>query len=714
MDISANAPPYGRAPFPTDSLREGALLGHIEGLEGMAKQHFDLISAHLEGLSGFGLRPTIEFFVEGKLDPASIPATTRRLDDALVVLDVDPDTAEQGAPLPFDWRYDESRGVIAGSPVPGTQLHEGTRYAAVVTTDVKSADGSPVFGAYELAKLDNDPPLRWRTTGTAYRDLKNLPQLDTRIASLTVFTTQYASDVLVKARNVIANTSVLPPPTLTFADPQLIFDTTPELSQLLGAATRDTQGPRAGLERYGHDNPTGIAHDHVAVVATGTTTIGRFIREDTMTDGPEDETFELGADGVPILYSKDPVSIPITVVLPKGTVPAAGFPVVVFGHGLGGSRHDILNMAEPLTAKGYAVVAIDAWNHGSRLSPIDDVNNLGGKPDFTGDRMLRDGFGDESGITAYFAFFENFMNVSAIRDSIRQSALDLSRVSMLIQTNPSLTALAGPYTTTPHFDPTRVAYLGQSFGTIIGTDLAAIEPDIALYILNVPGGGMLDQILPNSPSIGTLAVPIATQLYRTTGTLDRFHPLVGMLQTVFDGADSLTFARHVLSDRFVIENQFLSRRHVVCLEVIGDEIMPNAATEALARGFDMQLLKPNLEVPDGMFQIASPGAGNVNSQTSILVQYSPATHGENWSAEKGKIEYQPGYPFDGDVTFPKLPKAITITEPIYATLDQVTEALQTYFDGLAPRVRSTVAPVRDFDGDGRPDATDPDPLDPEK
>jgi hypothetical protein len=115
-----------------------------------------------------------------------------------------------------------------------------------------------------------------------------------------------------------------------------------------------------------------------------------------------------------------------------------------------------------------------------------------------------------------------------------------------------------------------------------------------------------------------------------------------------------------------------------------------------------------------MLQLESPGQGNVSSQTAILVQYSPATHGENWSAERGEVEYVPGYPFEGDDPFPELPKPITIKEPIYGTLAQVTEILQTHFDGQPPRVRSTVPPVRDFDGDGKPDSSDPDPLDPDR
>ena len=41
-------------------------------------------------------------------------------------------------------------------------------------------------------------------------------------------------------------------------------------------------------------------------------------------------------------------------------------------------------------------------------------------------------------------------------------------------------------------DTRHVAYIGESFGTVVGTLFAAIEPAIDLYVLDVPGGGILD------------------------------------------------------------------------------------------------------------------------------------------------------------------------------------------------------------------------------
>jgi len=491
MEVGTELPAFGRVPWPTDAVRDGDHLGTITGLESLARGKADLIASHLAALDGFGLRPAIAFFVDGALDPASLPTSTTAKGDALFVID-----PTSGEIIAFDWKYDPERNTIAGAPRPGTQLHEGTRYAAVVTTDIHAASGARLAPSAGLGALAGAPD-RWRSTAEVYAQLSADPALADRIAGITVFTTMHAHDVLLAAREVLATQ---PAPTLAFDDPSLIFDSQTRLDQVLGMATRDTTGPRAGLENWGTDNLTGMAHDHVGVVATGHMTIARFRGDDTGTDGPEDETFQLDADGKPRVIATE--SIPVTFVLPKGPVPTTGFPVVIFGHGLGGSRHSMLNLVEPLTSRGYAVVSIDMWGHGARFADVDSGNNLANKPAFTGDPSLRDGFADDPGYAAYLAFFEGFLNVAAIRDAIRQSTLDMSRVATLVHEPIDLDALKAPYGAAPTFDTRHVAYLGESFGTIVGSNLAAIEPSIDLYVLNVPGAGLLDQIMPNSAEIG--------------------------------------------------------------------------------------------------------------------------------------------------------------------------------------------------------------------
>ena len=703
MDVSAEAPTYGRAPYPTDAMREGDRLGVITGLDRMARGKTDLLAAHLAELDGFGLRPAVEFFIDGELAPGTVPPHTSSLRDALVVIDDDPDSPDHGAVVPMDWRYDAAHSAIVGSPSPGTTLRAGTRYVAFVTSALRGTDGKHLERASGLGSLDAP---RWASTAQALAAFSQ----DHEVVGIAVFTTQHAANTLVAARNVLAR---LPVPTLAFADSAIIFDTPAKLTQLLGTATRDTAGPRAGLERWGIDNPTGMAHDHIGVVATGTIEIARFRRDDTSTDGPEDETFDLDDTGTPRVVAME--SIPITFVLPKAAPPASGFPVILFGHGLGGSRTGMLNLAEPLTAQGYAVIGIDMWGHGSRYPGDPDTkNNFGGKTGFTGNRNLRDGFGDDPGDAARLEFFESFVNVAAVRDAILQSALDITRVATLVQSRPNLAALSAPYGTAPKLDPTRVADLGESFGTVVGSSVAAIEPSIGLWVLDVPGGAVLDYIVPTSAEIGSLALPFVEQIYRTDRTIDRFNPALAALQSIFDGGDPVTLASHVLRERFAIDGTEIGPRHVVMIEVIGDEIMPNAGTDALAHAFGVSVLTPDLEPPPGLAEVASPAAGNVDDQTGILVQYAPATHGYNWSSEHGNMAFKPGFPFGEDDPFPKLAKEITLFEPIYETHEQVKEILATFFAGQVPVVRSTKAPIHDFDGDGKLDGVDPDPYDPSR
>src|SRR5262249_52889931 len=154
----------------------------------------------------------------------------------------------RGRAIAMDWRYFPDRHVIAGSPQSGQILREGTRYAAYVTTATK-------LRALDAAPLAHHA--RWQTTADA------LAELPAELAGVTVFTTQHASGPLVSARSQMAQP---PAPVLTFDNPAIIFKGTTAIEKIVGRAQRFTDGPRAGTEHWGGDNPTGIAHDHVGVI----------------------------------------------------------------------------------------------------------------------------------------------------------------------------------------------------------------------------------------------------------------------------------------------------------------------------------------------------------------------------------------------------------------------------------------------------------------
>jgi len=714
MTVSEDAPPYGTTPFPTDAVRDGDRLGRIAGLEAIAGRNPDLVAAHVAALDGFGVRPLVELFLDGDLDPASIPNRTTALTDAAAMIDVDPASPERGRVIAMDWRYDPARRVLAGSPASSSVLREGTRYATFVTSRIRASGGEAIQPSSALTALATPAtatPDRWATTSTAYAELRgalDAADVDAAIAGLAVFTTGHATAPLLAAREQLATAPV---PELAFPNPALVFAGTAALDRILGVATRATTGPRTGLERWGNDNLTGIAHDHVGVVASGTISVVRFRGDDTGTDGPEDESFQLDARGVPRVIAID--HIPITFIVPAAPPPVGGYPVVIYGHGLGAGRDQLLSFAEPLTSQGFVVVGIDMFGHGSRFDPIDAVANMSKQlRAFSGEASTPDGFGDRTGLATQLEFFEGFRAVAAVRDAIRQSALDLSRVTQLLKrADLELAALAGPGGV-PRLDTRRIAYLGESFGTVVGTVFAAIEPDIDLFVLDVPGGGIVDLLMPTSAEIGAVALPYVETVYAPASPLDRWNPLIGLMQAVIDGADPLTYAPHVLRDRFAIGGRTLGPRSVIAIEVIGDQVLANVGTDALAQGLGLDVLAPYLDLPEGLSPVTSPAAGNRDGQTAVLVQYAPATHGANWSAERGTLRYLPNFPAAGEVRFPLLPDPVTIDNPIYETLSQVFEVLHSHQAGEAPRVRMTKMPVRDFDGDGTPDEQDPAPYDP--
>lgn len=685
MTASDEPPAYGTTPFPTDAIREGDRLGRLAGLGAIAGRNADLVVDHIAALDGFGLRPLVEMFVDGDLDPASIPAHTDAITDAAALVDVDPSSPDRGRVIAMDWRYDATRRVIAGSPASGNVLREGVRYAAFVTTAIRDASGSAMKPSAALATLAT-AGARWHTTADAYAELAD----EADIAGLAVFTTQHATSPLRSAREQL---DTAPMPELAFATPAIVFAGPTALERILGVATRATDGPRTGLERWGNDNRTGIAHDHVGVVGTGTISVVRFRGDETDTDGPEDETFQLDASGVPRIVAID--RIPITFIVPAAPPPVEGYPVVIYGHGLGAGRDQLLSFAEPLTSQGFVVVGIDMFGHGSRFDPVDAVANMSRQlVAFSGQPNTPDGFGDRTGLATQLDFFEDFRGVAAVRDSIRQSALDLSRVTQLLHRGDlDLSALAGPGGV-PVLDTRRIAYLGESFGTVVGTVFAAIEPEVDLFVLDVPGGGILDLLMPSSPEIGAVALPFVETVYSPATRLDRWNPLIALMQAVIDGADPLAYAPHVLRDRFTISGEPLGPRSVVAIEVVGDQVLANVGTDALAQALGLDVLAPHLDVAPGLGTVSSPAAGNRDGQTAVLVQYAPATHGANWSAEHGTLRYQPVFPQDGEIRFPLLDEPLTIENPIYETLEQVFEILHSHQAGEAPRVRMTKPPIR--------------------
>jgi cephalosporin-C deacetylase-like acetyl esterase len=119
-------------------------------------------------------------------------------------------------------------------------------------------------------------------------------------------------------------------------------------------------------------------------------------------------------------------------------------PCMVFLHGYGGSKEDILSVAELIAAEGYAIIAIDAEFHGERK---------------------------EEGKELYSP------NLNESRKGIIQTIIDLRRTVDYLETRPEI-------------DKEKIGYVGGSMGGIFGAIFIGVEPRIKAAALLVAGGNM--------------------------------------------------------------------------------------------------------------------------------------------------------------------------------------------------------------------------------
>src|SRR5262249_6538550 len=157
---------------------------------------------------------------------------------------------------------------------------------------------------------------------------------------------------------------------------------------------------------------------------------------------------------------------------------------------------------------GYATIGIDELWHGSRLpGNVDLKNNLSGSPD-------PDGIGDPTPTGAVQWFFDFAGDTSSgvlavdpryIRDNFRHAAVDLMQEVRLARTGDwsgvlaHLGSLPGL-----SLDGIKVVCTGESFGSILGGIVLAIDPMLEAAVLAVGGAGILVDLGPNSPQFAQL------------------------------------------------------------------------------------------------------------------------------------------------------------------------------------------------------------------
>ncbi len=484
MDVSPGAG-FWDAPFPSaHRLVDGTV-----DMSGFPRQSptvdfVDSVLGLAEQMTGFGTTSGIFFRLERGIEELNLPPASRIRDPRSPVFLLGIDGPDAGLRVPVDARYQVTAGPYGGLdmlsllPIQGRPLHPGALYAAVVRRDLNDWTGEPLAALDVETLLVSDAP--WTDAyRTALSFLDDFGTAAGAIAGLAVFRTQ---DPVAEQRALVAAARE---EGLRTAVP-LAFD----------AAYDDYCVYRGDLEVpvfQGGEPP---------FLSSG----GAIVWE----------------DGRPVLQGREPSRIYVTI--PRVDEPADGWPTAVFIRTGGGGDLPLMNrgvrdadgvaeagtgIARDLARIGWAGVQIDGPHGGPR-----NVSE-----------------GDEQ-----FLMF-NVTNPPAMRDNVRQSAVELGLLPDLIE-DLTIPTDGCPDGTTHGFDVSRLALIGHSMGATIAPVVLSTEPRYRAAVLSGAGGSWIHNVVHKLSPLETRPLAESILRYEETGArLTEHDPILSMLQWVGESAD---------------------------------------------------------------------------------------------------------------------------------------------------------------------------------
>ncbi len=604
----------------------------------------------------------------------------------------------------------DTQPMLVVQPARGIVLPEKHKIAVLITSALvgKKTKAALAPSADFVAIRDG---ARSDAGATLYRDAieKAIAKAGVAKASVVaaaVYTTGAATDELLSMRSA-ANATALPKlgwakedvspvtPAKFSAESPLPTGFTASLDDLLG--TPKLLAGKDDPDWDGDDNP-GIAHDALGSIGVSAFDAPNFLVDAGDFGDPTHGTMYRDPSGKVAPNPKKPTAkVWVSFFLPKAAAPPEGYPVVVFQHGMGGQRGDALALANTFARKGWATASIEVVLQGTR------GNSAGARGDKKTDYVRPtakytgpDGFTDKASDGANEGptdLFGGLYRLAALRDQFRQSAVDHATLYRLLASSPSLEGLTSSGKT-PKIDGSRVAYFGISLGGIVGSLVAGIEPGHKAYVLHVPGGGLLSELASNSPTIYGLLNGSAALNFGYRGVQSPpWHPMVQLMQHVIDGGDPISIANAVIMSPAAGSTP----RNVLMFEVLADGLVSNESTEALARAMGLRLLTPAASSLAELVTVPGTGATGVPKagSTAVLVQLSPAQHGQHTVARRGKRTYAALHSLFGDSSqdpFPTLAKPVTFENPYLECQDASVKFIEEAFAGKVPTVTWTKAP----------------------
>jgi hypothetical protein len=324
--------------------------------------------------------------------------------------------------------------------------------------------------------------------------------------------------------------------------------------------------------------------------------------------------WQFDSDGNPIYDHSETAHVIFTI--PHAPTPPQGWPTVLFVRtGGGGDR--------PLVDRGQA--ASDEFSQA--LVPGSGPAREFARVGFAGVQidgpiggMRNTTHGDEQ-----FLIF-NISNAGALRDNVRQSALELilfSRVLPQVQFDASLCSGANTVT----LDGNHLAIMGHSMGSWIAPLVLAYEPSLRAAILSGAGGSYIANVMDKKKPLEVRPwAEILLDYFMDNRSLDWHDPALSIVQWGAEPSDPQVYDPRVT-------------QHVLMLQGIVDHyIMPTIANAtSLALGLDMAGPAYDADNPEeqmfmqpplapllplvGRAAISLPASGNKNGVTALVVQH---------------------------------------------------------------------------------------------
>lgn len=494
---------------------------------------------------GFATTAGVFFTLDGPLDESTTiePAASVEPGATVALWRVVP--GGPAVPHPIDARFHADGGPFGATnllsllPLQGAPLAPGAAYAAIVRRALGDAAGNALGVPERLVRLVNGvrPAGMSPTVFAAYQEaLASLADAGVpaaELAGLTVFTTDDPTASFRAAREALL-AEPLPAPAAPFAlrevfDDYCVYDTTLELPVL-----------QEGTPPY-QEAGGGWVFD---------------------------------ASGAPIVQRREAARAVVTV--PRSPMPPEGYPVVLLSRtGAGGDR--------PLVDRGRR----DA--DGQVLEPGTGPALEFARAGFAGAMVdgPHGGPRNPNGGDEQFLMF-NVTNPVALRDNVRQSALELALIArglgaVHVDTTdcPGATAPPGDGAT---FDRTRLVLMGHSMGATIAPLTAAFEDSVRAVLLSGAGGSWIENVVWKLEPIPVRG--FAELLLGVAGTyqLHEHDPALSLFQWAAEPADPPVYAA-----RLVASPPGPAFPHVLMLQGIVDHYIlpPIANATSLALGLDL-------------------------------------------------------------------------------------------------------------------------------